>query len=137
MAHGRQPSPSAGSHSPVPQPLSKRDVRRKRIIERLDRMLVTFNSNQHQHYRAQLQAIQTDMTLILRADPYNGSPLEDGGDEIAQMVKDLGANVQGDAQAREDFDALAGMRYREFVREVNDQIEARDAELTALRASDS
>ncbi|GAB7358884.1 hypothetical protein MBLNU230_g4107t1 [Neophaeotheca triangularis] len=133
MAHGRQPSPSAGSHSPAPQPLSKRDVRRKRIVERLDRMLLTFNSNQHQHYRAQLQAIQADMTLILRADPYNGAPLEDGGEEIAQMVRDLGANVQGDTQAREDFDALAGVRYREFVREVNDQIEVRDAELTALR----
>ena len=100
-------------------------------------MIETFSGNQHQHYRAQLQAVQVDMTLILRADPYaqdgeNGGMLEDGGEEIRQMVDSIGAQVPDDEAAQRDYYALAGTRYKEFVRQVNDCVEKRDADLTAL-----
>ncbi|KAM0714882.1 hypothetical protein Q7P37_009347 [Cladosporium fusiforme] len=132
-----QPRPGSpferDSPSPAPQPqMTKRDVRRNRMVEKLQHMMDSFNANQHQHYRAQLQAVQVDMNLILRADPYEGIPLEDGGDEIRSLVEGMGANMPGDDAAQGDFFAMAGNRYRTFVREANDAIEHRDADLTAL-----
>jgi hypothetical protein len=115
--------------------MTKRDVRRNRMVEKLQQMMDSFNSNQHQHYRAQLQAVQVDMNLILRADPYEGIPLEDGGDEIRSLVEGMGANMPADDAAQRDYWAMAGNRYRTFVREANDAIEQRDADLTALHVS--
>lgn len=105
------------------------------MVEKLQQMMDSFNANQHQHYRAQLQAVQVDMNLILRADPYEGIPLEDGGDEIRSLVEGMGANMPGDDAAQRDYWAMAGNRYRTFVREANDAIENRDADLTALHVS--
>jgi len=117
-----------------PQNLTKRDVRRNRIMERLQGMVDSFASNQQNHYRAQLQAVQVDMTLVLRADPYDGGPLEDGGEEVREMVESmLGAAVAAGGEAsKRDYVAMAGKRYAEFAREVNDELEKRDAELVAL-----
>ena len=86
-----------------------------------------FNANQQQHYRAQLQAVQVDMNLILRADPYDGAPLEDGGEEIRALVEGMGAGLgrggEGeDEAAQRDYWAMAGNRYRTFVREANDAV---------------
>lgn len=142
-------SPFDASPSPPPQPttttttsssnLTKRDVRRNRIMERLQTMIDSFASNQHQHYRAQLQAVQVDMTLVLRADPYEGGPLEDGGEEIRGLVESMtgGLQQQGadEGAAQRDYLAMAGKRYAEFVREVNDELERRDADLVALNVS--
>jgi len=133
----RHASPFDASPSPPPQPtLTKRDVRRNRIMERLQTMIDSFQSNQHQHYRAQLQAVQVDMTLVLRADPYSDGPLEDGGDDIRGLVDGIiGGQGVGDEAAQRDFLALAGKRYRDFVREANDALEQRDADLVALHVS--
>ncbi|EMD00884.1 hypothetical protein BAUCODRAFT_187484 [Baudoinia panamericana UAMH 10762] len=134
----RHASPFDASASPQPQPASsanmtKRDVRRNRIMERLQAMIDSFSANQHQHYRAQLQAVQVDMTLVLRAEPYENGPLEDGGEEIRGMVEAMMAsNTIGDEAAQRDYLAMAGTRYAEFAREVNDELAARDAELVAL-----
>ena len=105
-------------------------------------MIDSFSSNQHQHYRAQLQAVQADMTLILRADPYStnladsaAGMLEDGGEEIRTLVESMGAQLPNDELAQRDYWAMAGSRYKEFVRQVNDLAEERDAELTALHVS--
>jgi len=140
----RPRSPFEGSPSPPPQPLTKRDIRRNRIVERLQTMVDTFAANQSQHYRAQLQAVQVDMTLILRADPYtqigddaagNGGMLDDAGEDIRREVDAIAAQVPSDEAAQRDYYALAGSRYREFVRQVNDGVEKRDAGLTALHVS--
>nr|POE63019.1 hypothetical protein CFP56_03922 [Quercus suber] len=119
--------------SPIPhERLTKRDVRRHRIMDRLNQMIDDFNTNQHQHYRAQLQAVQADMTLILNADPYTDLSLESGGDEIRAMVEQLGATLPDDEAARRDYWALAGKKYARFVGEVNDALQLRDSELVAL-----
>lgn len=125
--------------------MSKRDVRRNRIVEKLQTMVNSFSANGHQHYRAQLQAIQVDMTLLIGADPYRtGGPLEDSHDEIRAMVDSIvraspsgvgGINLPEDEAARNDFYSIAGKRYSEFVRNVNNAIEERDADLTALHVS--
>ena len=138
----RHGSPFEPSASPQPAPLTKRDIRRHRMVEKLQGMVDSFSSNQHQHYRAQLQAVQADMTLILRADPYSTSfaeastgVLEDGGEEIRSMIESMGAQLPTDEAAQRDYWALAGSRYRNFVRQVNDSVEQRDADLTALYVS--
>jgi hypothetical protein len=143
MAIARHHSPAfEPSPSPQPLPLTKRDVRRNRIMEKLQGMIDTFAANQNGHYRAQLQGVQVDMTLVLRADPYGAEgPLGDSSDEIRELVESIispdaqgngGVNLPEQESARTDFWALAGKRYGEFVTEVNDAIERRDADLTAL-----
>ncbi|QIW97724.1 hypothetical protein AMS68_003242 [Peltaster fructicola] len=122
------------SLSPPPnQPtLTKRDVRRNRMMDKLQYMIDSFAANQHQHYRAQLQAIQADMTLILRSDPYEGVPLDDNGEDIRAVIETMGANLPPDEAAQKDYFAMAGSEYRSYVREVNNAIEQRDADLVAL-----
>lgn len=74
------------------------------------------------------------MTLVLRADPYAPEPLADGAEDVRRMVESVmsSVNVPSDEAAQKDFWAMAGRKYGEFVREVNDAMEKRDAELTAL-----
>lgn len=125
------------SHSsPPPQQMTKRDKRRKNILEKLDDMITTFSKDQTQHYRAQLQALQVDMNLILRADPYENAPLDDDPQKIEDMVDALtGGHIAGGKAAREDFFALAGRRYYEYCQEINKAQEKRDADLTMLKVN--
>lgn len=101
-------------------------------MEKLQHMIDSFASNQHQHYRAQLQAIQADMTLILRSDPYEGLPLDDSGEDIRAVIDTMGANLPLDEAAQRDYLAMAGSEYRSYAREINNAIEQRDADLVAL-----
>ncbi|OTA36334.1 hypothetical protein BTJ68_04496 [Hortaea werneckii EXF-2000] len=133
----QSPSPPPAAAITTQQPMTKRDVRRNRIMERLNQMMDSFSSNQHAHYRAQLQAVQVDMTLVLRADPYESGPLADSGDEVEALIEEVtgggaGLGGEGGEAAERDFAAMAGRRYKEFAGEVNDCLEKRDAELTSL-----
>ncbi|KAK5115232.1 hypothetical protein LTR62_001432 [Meristemomyces frigidus] len=131
--------PPNRSASPLPAHPTKRDVRRTRIADRLQMMIDSFSTNQPSHYRAQLQAVQVDMTLVLRADPYDGQPLLDSGEDVSALVESRlaastfvgGSDAEGGAVQR-DYLALAGRRYAEFAGEVNDELEQRDADLAAL-----
>lgn len=99
-------------------------------------MVTTFSKDQNQHYRAQLQAIQVDMTLILRADPYENTPLEDSPQHIEELIDSLiGGNLPVEKAAKDDFYALAGRRYYEYCQEINGAQEKRDADLTLLKVS--
>ncbi|KAI9815576.1 MAG: hypothetical protein M1832_005437 [Thelocarpon impressellum] len=127
--------------TPPPQPLSKRDKRRGALSEKLNDLTASFSQNRDGHYRQQLQALQVDMTLIMRADPYDDSPLDDSGDEIADMVAaamggggrgDVGGGQPGQRRPEPDGSALAGRWYSRFVEEVNNAAEGRDVELTML-----
>ncbi|KAI7541788.1 hypothetical protein KC316_g15383, partial [Hortaea werneckii] len=133
----QSPSPPPAAAITTQQPMTKRDVRRNRIMERLNQMMDSFSSNQHAHYRAQLQAVQVDMTLVLRADPYESGPLADSGDEVKALIEEVtgggaGLGGEGGEAAERDFASMAGKRYKEFAGEVNDCLEKRDAELTSL-----
>lgn len=126
------------SASPPPAPLSKRDKRRNNITDKLSDMIETFAADQHQHYRAQLQAIQVDMTLILRASPYNNVPLDDDAEDIeAEIEKITGGSMPHitNEAAKKDYAALAGKRYHDYVQDINKAMEQRDADLTALKVS--
>ena len=133
--------------TPPPIPLSKRDKRRSALSEKLNELTASFSQNRDSHYRQQLSALQIDMTLIMRADPYADSPLDDSGEDITDMiVAAMGATAQTapngagagqPEQRRPEIDAggLAGRWYSKFVEDVNNAAENRDAALTMLEVS--
>jgi hypothetical protein len=124
----------SASPPPQPQPLSKRDKRRNNITDKLSDMIQTFTQDQHQHYRAQLQAIQVDMTMILRANPYENSPLDDSAEHVEQEIENVtGGSLPNTDASVKDYLALAGKRYHEYVQQINHALEQRDADLTALQ----
>jgi hypothetical protein len=114
-------------------------------MERLQGMISSFSANQNQHYRAQLQGVQVDMTMVLRADPYTAEGvLEDSHEDIRTLVEGImrgdangngGVSLPNDEAAKSDYWSLAGKRYADFAREVNEALEERDADMTALHVS--
>ncbi|KAF1957007.1 hypothetical protein CC80DRAFT_491862 [Byssothecium circinans] len=138
MVRHRSPSPGDnlslghGATSPQPQ-VSKRDKRRNMLADKLSEMTATFSDNRDNHYRAQLAALQADINLISKADPYNNKPLEDGGEEAAELVAQiLGNTIPSAPSAGTDYVAQCGKNYARFVDAVNDAMEDRDYKLTML-----
>jgi hypothetical protein len=112
--------------------------------DRLTDMVASFNANLRPHYEAQANAIQVDIGLILRANPYDNKPLEDDPDEIGNLIQNAVAGSAAaagkpipDPVAEGDFVADAGKFYTEFVHEVNNAMEERDVNLTLLQVSTS
>lgn len=159
MAYSPSPQPSPtlavmGARSndqiftptPPPIPLSKRDKRRSILSEKLNELTTSFANNRDSHYRQQLQALQIDLNLIMRADPYRDAPLDDSGDDIAELVlAAMGGNAQSGVNGAgavagppmyprpdKDVAALAGRWYAQYVEDVNDAVELRDTNLTML-----
>ena len=140
MARNRSASPadimSRHSGSPAPVQQSKRDKRRAMLSEKLQDMVTSFNANLRPHYEAQANAIQVDINLIHRAELYQNKPLEDGTEDIANLIQStVGGKVPTDPVAEADFVADAGKLYTQFVHEVNDALEERDVNLTLLHVS--
>jgi hypothetical protein len=140
MVRNGSPSPadnfplghSATSPQPQPQP-SKRDKRRNMLAEKLSEMMATFSDNRDSHYRAQLAALQADMNLIMKADPYKNEPLEDNGQEASELIAQImGNNIPTAPSAGTDYVAQCGKYYSRFVDAVNDAMEERDYNLTML-----
>ena len=121
-----------GDDTPPAQPLSKRDKRRTQLLDRLHEITQQFNQNKDLYYRNQLQAIQIDTGLILHADPYREDPLVDSGEEIQELIARATSNNPQAmmAVAKGEVSSLGGKIYAEFARDVNDAMEARDANLT-------
>jgi hypothetical protein len=127
-------SPIADRMSASPPPVqSKRDKRRALVADRLSDVMRSFGTNLRQHYEAQTNAVQVDVHLITRANPYQHRPLEDDPDEIDTVVYGMIGNVVPAAPvAEDDFVAGAGRLYTEFVHDVNNSMEERDVNLTLL-----
>ncbi|KAF2493435.1 hypothetical protein BU16DRAFT_619763 [Lophium mytilinum] len=138
MARNRSISPADGfplghsATSPQPQ-VSKRDKRRNMLSDKLQEMVASFADNRDTHYKAQLAAVQADMNLIMRADPYANKPLEDSGEEAAELIQTiLGNHTRPAPSAETDYVAQVGSYYSRFVEAVNDAMEERDYNLTML-----
>ncbi|CAI6324832.1 unnamed protein product [Periconia digitata] len=138
MARNRSPSPAEnfplGHSATSPQPqVSKRDKRRNMLADKLTEMMTSFSDNRDSHYRAQLAALQADINLILKADPYKNKPLEDGGEEASELITHvMGNTVPAAPSAGTDYVAQCGKHYARFVDAVNDAMEERDFNLTML-----
>ncbi|KAI9846149.1 MAG: hypothetical protein M1838_001385 [Thelocarpon superellum] len=130
--------------TPPPLPLSKRDKRRGALSDKLNELTASFSQNRDMHYRQQLQSLQVDMNLVMRADPYADSPLDDSGEDIASLVAASmggiphasfnggGFGLAGNRRLDPDTAPLAGRWYAQFVEEANNAAEERDAALTML-----
>lgn len=138
MVRNGSPSPADNfplghsATSPQPQP-SKRDKRRNMLAEKLSEMMAAFSDNRDNHYRAQLAALQADINLIMKADPYKNEPLEDNGQEASELIAQImGNNIPTAPSAGTDYVAQCGKHYSRFVDAVNDAMEERDYNLTML-----
>jgi len=113
--------------SPAPASQSKRDRKRQALIERLSSMTDKFHRERDMTYRDQLQKIQFDINLVQRFDPYDPKVLE----VISELQKEH-TNTQGPPVNAEDARSLldmAGIRFSDFVDEVEDLVEIRDFQL--------
>lgn len=137
MARNQSPSPadnfSLGHSATSPQPVSKRDKRRNMLADKVGEMVANFSDNRDSHYRAQLSALQADISLILKADPFANKPLDDSGEEAKDLIAQImGNNVPSAPSAGTDYIAQVGKYYASFVDAVNDALEERDVNLTNL-----
>lgn len=138
MVRNGSPSPADNlplghsATSPQPQP-SKRDKRRNMLAEKLGEMMASFSDNRDTHYRAQLAALQADINLIMKANPYANTPLDDSGEEAAELITQImGNQVPSAPSAGTDYISQCGKYYARFVDAVNDAMEERDYNLTML-----
>ena len=133
-------------HSPsptFPQPLSKRDKKRNVMENRLAEISSSFAENRDHIYRKQLQALQADMNYIQAARLYDNVPLDEIGDEgqeeaTTSATASAAGSFQNAHQAhlpnhrRLENNHRTGPRTAEFIQEVNDAMEQRDADLTTI-----
>jgi hypothetical protein len=138
MARNRSLSPvdnfplGHSANSPQPQ-VSKRDKRRNMLAEKLTDMMASFSDNRDSHYRAQLAALQADISLILKADPYANKPLDEDGEEASELITQImGPNLPSAPSAGTDYIAQVGKHYSRFVEAVNDAMEERDVNISML-----
>ncbi|KAH8735098.1 putative deacetylase complex subunit Sds3 [Ilyonectria robusta] len=113
--------------SPQPASQSKRDRKRQALMERLASMNDKFQRERDMTYRDQLQKIQFDTNLVQRFDPYDPKVLE----VISEMQKEH-KQTQGPPVNAEDARSLldmAGIRFSDFIDEVEDLVEIRDFQL--------
>ncbi|KAK0387994.1 hypothetical protein NLU13_4238 [Sarocladium strictum] len=119
-ADGRRSPPATTAQS-------KRDRRRQALMERLSSMNDKFQRERDMTYRDQLQKIQFDTSLVQRFDPYDPRALEVIADLQAEHRQTQGPAVNHE-RARSLLD-MAGIRFSDFIEEVEDLIEIRDFQL--------
>ncbi|KAI9659218.1 MAG: hypothetical protein M1831_003800 [Alyxoria varia] len=131
--NGRSLSPHS---QPSTAPANRRDKKRVQLADKLREMAEHFDNNEHDHYFAQMGAIQCDINLVMCADPIKDGPLPDDPEDIAKAVAEAREGFtrgrQISAEAEGSFAALSGRTYSRFVEAVNDAIETRDEDLTSL-----
>lgn len=119
-------SPAAGSQS-------KRDRKRQALIERLSAMTDKLQRDRDLTYRDQLQKIQYEVGLVQRFDPYDTNALENAAELLEEYKRAQGTPVHADG-ARSLID-MAGIRFPDFIDEVEDLIEIRDFQLVQSKVS--
>lgn len=104
------------------------------LSEKLADMVASFSANHVEHFYAQLSALQCDINLVLRADPYRDGPLDDSKEDIDRLIataRDEICRSRAIApEAESSFQALGGQFYAKFVQDINASMEERDKELT-------
>jgi hypothetical protein len=114
--------------SPQPAAQSKRDRKRQMLVERLASMNERFQQQKDITYRDQLQKIQFDTNLVQRFDPYSPTALDIIADLQKEHDQTQGQAVQPEG-ARSLLD-MAGIKFHNFIGEIEDLIELRDYQLT-------
>lgn len=125
---------------PLPQ-ISKRDKRRNALSERLNDISANFAQNREAHYRSQLQGLQLAINFISNSEPYKDCPLNDNPDDICKelsvAIADNAYRVAqtGSRSAVTEVPVGTERLAAAYVKEINDEMEARDANLTVVAVS--
>jgi len=126
---------------PLPRVISKQDKRRNLLSERLNAIGVHFARDRDSFYRTQLQSLQLAINYINNTDLYKSEPLNDNPNDVFEELSAAVAdNAQRVAQAgarvnMHEVPAGSDMRVAAFIKEINDAMETRDANLTAIAVS--
>lgn len=115
---------------------SKRDKKRQLLTDRLAALSEKFSRDRDMTYREQLQKIQIDTNLVMRLDPYADRPLDFLGQDRNSRERDF--NRDPDPEVRGGGRGLlemAGPTFQQFIQEIEDLVEERDAELTKQKVS--
>ncbi|CAK7267830.1 hypothetical protein SEPCBS57363_002789 [Sporothrix epigloea] len=113
------------------QSQSKRDKKRQLLTDRLAALSEKFNRDRDMTYREQLQKIQIDTNLVMRLDPYADRPLDFLGHDRNTRERDY--NRDPDPEGRGGGRGLlemAGPTFQQWIQEIEDLLEERDAEVT-------
>ncbi len=113
---------------------------------RLAEISNTFAENRDHLYRKQLQALQADMNYIQAARLYDNVPLDEIGDEALEEINTSAAASTTDSlrnaqqahlngHTRLEAPYKTGPQTAEFIQEINDAMEQRDADLTTIVVS--
>lgn len=136
MAANENTAPSAMDakaerRSPPAASQSKRDRKRQALMERLTSMSEKLQREQDLAYRDQLQKIQYEINLVQRFDPYDPKALEIASDLLKEHRQNQGPPVHAE-NARSLMD-MAGIKFPNFVDEIEDLMEIRDFQLTQAK----
>ena len=144
------PSPLAiASHSqlkqyrpnfPQSQPLTKREKKLSDMEDRFAQIGQQFNENRDIYYRKEHQSIQYDIDFIRNADLYSAKTLDETGDElifeppISAAVSFTGSlrTQASTGNAKTEIPYGFGRNAAQFAHAINDAMEQRDADLTAV-----
>lgn len=102
-------------------------------MERLSSMTDKFQREQDMTYRDQLQKIQYEIGLVQRFDPYDTNALEVAAELQREHRQTQGPPVHAES-ARSLMD-MAGIKFPNFIDEIEDLIEIRDFQLTQSKVS--
>lgn len=102
-------------------------------MERLSSMTDKFQREQDMTYRDQLQKIQYEISLVQRFDPYDPSALDVAAELQKEHRQTQGLPVHAE-NARSLMD-MAGIKFPNFIDEIEDLIEIRDFQLTQSKVS--
>ena len=133
QAGNAAPGAAPGSTS---QSQSKRDKKRQLLTDRLAALSDKFGRDRDMIYREQLQKIQFDTNLVMRLDPYTDRPLDFLGQDRASREREL--NRDPDPEGRgggRGVLEMAGPTFQQWIQEIEDLVEERDAELTKQKVS--
>jgi hypothetical protein len=125
---------------PLTQPISKRDKRRTNIEQKFKDLVSNFSQNREAQLRAQLNALSRDMYFINQANPYQNKPLADfAGDlfiDIGALDNSVAGGQRGEpSSTNSDTRVPVGKFAAQYVEQINDAMEERDADLTEVDVS--
>ena len=148
MAHSPSPQAqnlaAAGSSaqvsrlSPTPPfqlPQSKKDKKRSNMMDKLNEISTNFAENRDLHYRRQLATYQADINYINMAQLYDNKPLEEPDEESGEEATTTAIAQQpllNGSTRLEATSSLTGKNTAMFIHEINNAMEERDAELSAV-----
>jgi len=129
MADASAHRPDRRANGSPPPAQSKRDKRRQMLSDRLLSLSDKFTKDRDVAFRAELQRIQVDTSLVMRVDPYVDRPLDKFEEDQERLNK---ADPENHANARSLLE-MSGPPFAKWMEKVQDLVEQRDYALTKYK----